>query len=182
MGYTLNLGVNMFNINNAKSGDILLYKPTNLVGWFIQLVTWGRPHASMYAGNGKIYESHIDTGCVLKDLNPKWYASINVYRFKKDLDECRTTHLMLWMDSQVGKSYDLLAFPSIFFRSVLCRLLGLHKLMKEKPIFNSSNKYVCFEYVAVGYYNIGLRVCPDVYPRSTTGWDISHSSNLRLVG
>jgi uncharacterized protein YycO len=163
--------------DGLKRGDILLYKPLkgDWLGNGIAFFSKGHySHAAVYVGNDRIIESHLITGVVEKPLNPKWYPSIYVYRYKEPLSKAKTDRLMNWFRSQIGKGYDLPSFGETWF-GILFSWTGIRK---HKPKTNNPDIYYCSELVATGYNAIGINVTPKVHYMNCTPSDLGHSEEL----
>jgi len=159
-----------------KPLDILAYRPRpskDLIGRFIATMSRGKyAHIAIYIGNGLIIESHIDSGVARKPLNPKWYPVVDVYRYKHRLETYQKDSMSIWLESQIGKPYDLLAFPSTFIRSVVAKVFHADEFRKDKPIFNSNKAFYCSELGASMFNYIGIKINRKVNSMSTTPSDM----------
>ena len=178
----------MFDINKVQIGDILLYhkkEKGDLLGDFIDLFSNGGSytHGSVYIGNGKIIESHINSGVVETPLDPKYYKAIDVYRLNCGLNTFQKGTLVKYMrNKELGKGYDLAAFPSTWFRSTVSSFFGWNNFRKGRPLFNDSENRFCTELVAVSYKNaLAIDICEGLHPQSTTPNDIGRSKSLKRI-
>src|SRR3972149_1998516 len=112
----------MFDKDKVQVGDILIYRKKRKGDWlgdFIDLFSNGGTytHGSIYIGDGKIIESHINTGVVERELEDKYYPIIDIYRLKTGLNSLQKGILVNYMrNEELGKGYDLAAFPSTWLR------------------------------------------------------------------
>jgi len=162
-----------------KKGDILCYKPLkgdwlgNAIAWFSK---GHYSHTSCYIGEGKIIESHLETGVVEKVLNPKWWDAIDTFRYPKlTTKQCNT--VIEELRKRIGKGYDLPSFGETWIGI----LFGWTGIRKNKPITNDGNKYYCSELVATAYDAAGINITPKVHYMQTTPSDIGHSTALKKV-
>ena len=175
----------MFKEVLAEVGDILLYKPkrSDLFG---NILAWAQAggsysHAAVYIGDGRIVESHMNTGVVEKDLNEKWYKDIDVYRYKGHIPTPEMDRIIKWFTDHVGAGYDLPAFPSAFISSVVGKLLGWAGLRKHRPVFNNPAAFFCSELVAAGYDSEKRDLCPQVHYMSCTPSDLGRSKTISRI-
>lgn len=166
------------DIKDLKKGDILLYKPKGLdpIGRSIAFFSLGGKysHASVYVGNGNIIESHLTTGVHKLKLNKKYFQSIDVYRCPHLLSEDDTVRLLNWYHLQLGKKYDLGAFPSTFLKSVVAKIFGFKNFRKSRPLLNDDDIWYCSELASTGYYQtLGINVVPGLHPMSQTPSDLA---------
>lgn len=178
----------MFKKYEAFIGDILLYKPKDkkdFVGNTIGFFTNGGEytHCSVYIGDGRIVESHINSGVVEILLQDKYHERIDVYRVKSGIDKYQKSKLVKYMrEHEVGKGYDLAAFPSAFVRSSLAQVFGFNNFSKDRPLLNDDEHRFCSELVAASYFNaLGIRLCPLINPVSVTPNDLGRSKELRRI-
>ena len=181
----------MYNPEHVKIGDILCYKTEGFdpIGELIKLFSGAGKysHTSIYIGNGRIIESHIDTGVVEKELNPKWYKKIDMYRHKKILyknqpiqklrDELRTSFIY-YAKSYIGCTYDIGAFPATFVHSTIGKIFNSAELQRATPWLNDKNSFYCSELVAKIYLDCGLNIDTDLNWQSVTPSDIGRSKEL----
>jgi len=159
-----------------KKGDILCYKPKkdDIIGNIISFFSKGNyAHTSCYIGDGKIIESHIDTGVVEKELNPKWYPAIDIFRYQT-LNTLQCNNIIKFLKYECGKGYDL---PS-FFETWIGILFGWTGIRKNKPLTNNPNVYYCSELVATAYNSVGIDITPNIHYMNVTPSDIGHSKVL----
>ena len=169
----------MFKYELAKPGDILLYRPGgNLVGKIISFLCYGGSyaHSALYIGNGRIVESHIDTGVVEKALDPKWYDLIDVYRIVPQLSDDQINLFIKATKSRIGRGYDLAAFPSAFLRSTVARIFGWKNFAKSKPVFNDEGRYYCSELIAISAEeSLRISLVPSLHSSSVTPSDLGRT-------
>lgn len=178
----------MLDKNKIQRGDILLYKPkdkSDFIGDIIIFFSNGGPytHGSIYIGDNKIIESHISTGVVEKELNPEYLPRIDVFRVNNGLDDLQRDRLISYMrTNEIGKGYDLAAFPSTWLRSSIAAIFGWRNFRKGRPILNDDSHRFCTELVACSYKNaLGIYICDGLDPHSTTPNDIGRSKLVTRV-
>lgn len=183
----------MFKKELIQVGDILLYKPledtpkNTIIGKGILTLSYGGiyAHASIYSEKrtNSIIESHYETGVIEKVLSEKWYTSIDVYRFMFDLSPIQKKHLTDYMRKyEIGKGYDLAAFPSSFLRATVAQIFGWKNFSKDRPLLNDNEHRFCSELVACSYMNaLKLDICPGIYPNSVQPANLGKSKVLHKV-
>ena len=154
----------MFYPQLVQVGDILSYryKKTDLVGDMIGFFSNGGKYSHTSGiskladenGTFTIIESHIETGVVEKELNPKWYEIIDVYRYSSGLsDEQKACLIEYLRKNEIGKPYDLAAFPSAWAKGVMAQLFGWKNFSKCRPLLNDDAHRFCTELWEAAYWN-----------------------------
>ncbi len=161
--------------SNIKPLDIFMYKSSGLIGVAIGILTLSEwAHVSRYIGVVKnkhmICESHIDTGVVEKEFNPKWIDSIVIYRQFLTKVEC--INLMTCLRKHIGRKYDWGALPATWFRSTIGLILNLKWLRLGMPILNDKNTEFCSEYQALAGAEAGIPLVVNVSPYNASPADI----------
>jgi uncharacterized protein YycO len=174
-----------FDSKKVQVCDILLYRKKEKGDWLgdiIDLFSNGGSytHGSLYVGNGEIIESHINSGVVKKKLNQEYYNNIDIYRVKNRLDKFQKDELISYMkDNEIGKRYDLAAFPSTWLRSSVAFVWGWKNFRKDRPLLNDDEHRFCTELVAASFKNaLNIDICEGLHPNSTTPNDIGKSNRL----
>ena len=166
-------------MSKFKRGDILCYKPEK-GDWIGGAIAWFSKghyaHTACYIGDGKIIESHIQTGVVEKVLNPKWWPVIDVFRYP-NITRTQVNKVITALKARVGKGYDLPSFGETW----LGILFGWTGMRKNKPVTNNSDKYYCSELVATAYDAAGINITPNVHYMNCTPSDIGHSKVLQKI-
>ena len=154
-----------------RPGDLLAYKPkkTDMVGRIIDWASWGGGycHAAILSDikvNHKkwtvdldVVESNTDTepyGVREKhfDYDRNDLAGIDVYRLPCSLDD--EIRVLEWCRARVGAPYDLLGFPSTWFRSIVCRAFGWKHYGKTKVALGLEKGYYCSELIATAFWEV----------------------------
>jgi len=193
----------MFNEATAQKGDILLYRSeSGLVGGLISFfsnlgrkVKYGGQyvHTACYVGGGRVIHSHLEvdqttwiqgakeTG-VHKARIPQYeYDFIDVYRVPTPLTYNEQMKLISWLNTKLGKKYDLAAFPASFVRSVLARLFGWSNFRKDRPILNDDDRWFCSELVSMAYQEaLGIQINPAIHPMSQTPSDLAGTNSILI--
>lgn len=164
----------VFKPELIQVGDILSYRfeSKDLLGNAIGFFSNGGKYShtsgisELQKENGlfSIIESHIDTGVVEKDLNPKWYDLIDVYRYYTGLSEEQKECLIKNLrDNELGKKYDLAAFPSAWAKGVFAQCFGWKHFSKIRPLLNDDKHRFCTEVWTAAYYNaLKIELVPDI--------------------
>ena len=191
----------MFRKENALIGDVLQYRSSgDAIGGFIAFFSnLGRlfrqggkhVHSAIYVGNGQVIHSHLKvdlqfwlegsrkTGVHRARINPEEYELIDIYRLPHCLNQIQRKKLVTEAKKYLGKKYDLAAFPSAFFRSVLARIFGWSNFRKGKPIFNDPDRWFCSELVSHVYYeSLHIKLNPYVYQTSQVPSDLSSKRSI----
>jgi len=168
----------MFNSDIVRPGDILLYAGQGI----IQALTFSKyGHAAIYSGDGNIIESHLDSnGVVEKELNQKWYDSIDIYR-PLAVNATDSQKVVTWLRANAVDKipYDIWSFFSKFVRSSLGYLAKWTGWRVAEPWLNNRKAWDCAETVAVAYLEaIRYQICKEVNVHSVTPGDLGRSSNL----
>lgn len=196
----------MFSITKAVPGDILLYKSgeVDLIGagivFFSNLGRLFRQggkyvHAGIYLGSGRIIHSHLnvdkrlwisgatETGVHIARIPDTDYHKIDIYRVASGLRGQEVIRLVRWCRNHLGASYDLGAFPSSFFRSVIARIFGWENFSKQRPILNDPDRWFCSEFVSSAFFEaLDLDIVPGIHQMSQTPSDLgSAKSSLSRV-
>jgi hypothetical protein len=189
----------MFNPILAKKYDILVYKSgkNDFLGKVFSFFQFGRDatHVAIYIGeereddilNGSKtkyakFESAADRKTGKAYLDEKDFDRIIVRRVKRFLNDNDIQRMDEWIDAHTGIDYDLPAYPSMWFRSVIGGFLGLKWLSGGKPILNDQSKFCCSDLVARWLYeSIKLKVCPNIDENSVTPADIVCTKVLDTV-
>jgi len=131
-----------------KPGDIINYGPLDAIGYV--LAYCGKYcHTSAIIkvdyGNKVIWiiESHLDTGVVIKVLNPKWYQSIDIRRV--DMTNNQLSLFISALHLRLGWKYGLADFrPTI--RGLLLSHFGVN--IRNNPAWgNDPCKVYCTELI-----------------------------------
>ena len=164
--------------------DIFMYKASGFIGkaiGFLTLSDWA--HVSRYIGivNGKhmICESHLDTGVVEKEFDPKWIDSVVVYR--QHLRKHEMVSLIRCLRKHLGRKYDCGAFPATWFRSTIGMILNLKWLRLGVPILNDKNTEFCSEYQAIAGKEAGIPLVVNVNPYNASPADIVRDGLCHFV-
>lgn len=191
----------MFDITKAEKGDVLLYRSESglvggLIGFFSNLgrkVRYGGNyvHAAMYVGGNRVIHSHLEvdkkawisgakeTGVHKAEIPQQEYDFIDIYRLPFKLTYGDEMQLINWLNKQMGKPYDLAAFPASFFRSVLARIFGWKNFRKGKPLLNDDDRWFCSELVSMAYLEtLGIKINPKVHPQSQTPSDLASKNSI----
>ncbi len=176
------------DIDKLEPFDILLFRPNHrldVIGHLISFLSLGGSysHASLYQGLGYIVESHFTTNVCRRVLKDSELENIDVFRLPsiKRLSKDDLSDLEDWYMSKLGSSYDLAAFPSTFFKSVITRLFGFRNFRKSRPLFNDENAWYCSEYVSQGFFEVlGINLYPGLHPMSQTPSDLSRGLLVRV--
>jgi hypothetical protein len=178
----------MFDITQAKEGDILGWRADGIIGGLISFFSRGKySHVGYYIGDNKTIEAHLKTdGVRLNEIPKDKYKKIDVYRLK--VVEVREvllnqkisykefiTGLTFTFKTSVGLKYDLVSFPSKFIRGVL----GLFS--KGNPLLNSDDDRDCAENVGLCFKRNGIDLRPDIHPQSLSPSHICESEKLYKV-
>lgn len=181
----------MFDKSKVQIGDILLYVPLAdtidhaIIGKIITTFSYGGKyaHAAIYSGYGNIIESHMDSGVVEKQLSEKWYSKIDVYRYLPGLTTEQKHALINYLrDKELGKRYDLAAFPSSFYKATLAKVFGWKNFSKAPSLLNDDAHRFCSELVAVGYYEaLKLELVSDLDPKAAQPANLGKSKLLKRI-
>ena len=195
----------MFSELRAMPGDVLLYRNPgdtagNLISFFSnlgQLISQGGKyvHSAVYIGSGRVLHSHLrvdkdtyisgakETGVHIARIPEKDHKQIDIYRLPYELTEQQQQRLIDWYRLQLGKKYDLAAFPSSFFRSVIARIFGWKNFSDARPLLNDPNRWFCSELVSSGFMEaLDLDIVPGTHPMSQTPADLgSRGSILKRI-
>lgn len=90
---------------DLRPGDILLYRPSDLVGWIIAIKTWARfSHVEVYVGNDMAVGSRFRTGVRSYPLRKENLGAVLRPYTTLDLESA----LQWFYTSATGQGYDLL--------------------------------------------------------------------------
>lgn len=191
----------MFKKIKAQSGDVLLYKSKgDIVGFGIgffsnlgRLFSQGGKyvHAAIYIGSGRVIQSHLnvekryyvsgarESGVHISIIPEDEYPYIDIYRMPKGLKKGQIIEVIRWTRGQLGKKYDLAAFPSSFFRSVIARIFGWKMFSKSRPLLNDPERWFCSELVSSAYEEAcGIKLVPSIHPMSQTPSDLGSNKSI----
>jgi len=162
--------MNLKTALSIRHGDILAYRPKNndLVGKIIDWASWGGGycHAAIVQDfkaekNGLYTISVIEsnTDCDPVGVRKKTFVytlteigNIDLYRMPCNVaDELR---VLRWCEDRVGAPYDLLGFPSTWFRSIVCRAFGWRNYGKTKVAMGLEKGYYCSELIATAFFEV----------------------------
>ena len=166
----------MFNLETAQEGDVLGWKPEDIVGKLITMFSLGKYcHVGYYTTDNKTIEAHLKLDGVKETkIDPSKYHLIDVFRLK-EVEKYSIKNLTSSFVASIGLKYDAISFFSKFVRGVL--RLGA----KDKPIFNSRKDRDCAENIALCFKANGINLTPNVHPQSTTPSQICKSKSFRKV-
>lgn len=97
--------------DDLRPGDILLFKPSDLVGVFIALKTWTwLSHAECYVGGGKVIAARIQGVNIYAERIDKYLAYVRRPRV------AQFNEVGAWnaVRDMIGKPYDVSAFWEFF--------------------------------------------------------------------
>jgi hypothetical protein len=131
-------------LRSLKAGDVLLYKPKGLFGWFIRVKTWHAvAHVECYIGDGFSVASRDGIGVGKYPLRTS--ELVTVCR-PIDAVVLNWPRALAWFDRQKGTRYgwiDLLQFAGLNvdadgivcspFIARFCRMLGYDPFNGEDP-------------------------------------------------
>jgi hypothetical protein len=122
---------------DIKSGDIIFYRPTGIIGWAISKITRSEySHVALAINSDFILEADRFTKARITPLN--YVAEVNnVYRVP-ELTETQRDRLVDYALSLSDARYDYFQLIGLFLRSVFSI---------DTTIFNSVNKYICSEVI-----------------------------------
>jgi uncharacterized protein YycO len=84
--------------------------------------------------------------------NSRDLAGIDVYRLPCSYED--TIRVLQWCRNRIGAPYDLLGFPSTWFRSIVCRAFGWRHYGKTKVAFGMEKGYYCSELIATAFWEV----------------------------
>lgn len=166
-----------------EEGAILFYQNTKKVMFtkLVQAVTGCKiTHVVIYS-KGNYYESTITVqgGRIFSGVRklsvPVQPAYIGNY--VKPLDEVQAQRLNNYLESQVGKLYNILLLLNMIW---IYALRSLWKKLKWCPFQNKVFGHICSELVDRAYKVIGIDLIPDNMEEYTTPCDLWRSPYLNI--
>lgn len=164
-------------MKTIKKGDIILYKakPKDIVGKVIGFFTGGDfCHAAIvrktFGVSIELIESQAPNGVQIRIANQDdEVADAVVFQpLNKSIGNGMVSYCM----EQIGKHYDLLAFPGTWWRATL-NALGLKKYSNSVDPNNDRNAFYCSELIASAYRSVtGNEICNGLAAESVTPNDL----------
>ncbi len=162
-----------------QTGDILLFRPTSLMGRLASLFTWSRySHAALVSvENGTVYclEVRQFLGGRKVELDEYLYdepSEFEVWRLKEFPYRYFPETVVEKMNEFVGVRYGWFhAVNTVFLRFL--RIYGSRECKRHPPF--------CSEAVSRAYRHAGLDLRPDIVDRFTLPVDLAKSPFLRRI-
>jgi len=174
------------NVDLLKKGDMLAFRPEkkDLVGKIIDFCSWGGGYChvalvlDVNAGVVTIVESNSDhepVGVRTRILSVREYPLVTIFRYNGiwNADVANTAN------SLVGSGYDLLAFPSTWFRSVVCRVFGWKQYRKSPTLIQDAKAFYCSELIAYAFQLVyGCHAVDGLHYTATTPNDLCSGGSV----
>ena len=162
-----------------QNGDILLFRPTSIMGWIAALFTWSRySHAAMIEMiDGVTYCLEVREFLGGRKIELEKYleespTEIEIWRLKEIPYRNFGNHVTAWMREFVGVKY---GWHHVIMAIVLRGVRAYGCECSKHPPF-------CSEAVSRAYRCAGVDLRPDIADRFTLPGDLAKSPYLQLVG
>ena len=159
-----------------KPGDILLFRPTSIMGYLASLFTWSRySHAAMVSViDGVTYCLEVREFLGGRKIElEKYGGKYEVWRLKDSPYSRFGEHAVLRMSEYIGVEYGWKhIIEAVLLRFV--RAYGSRECRKHPPF--------CSETVSRAYRDAGIDLRPDIADRFTLPGDLAGSPYLEKIG